>query len=397
MYIDFTNEINKYPLLDLDDVNLLNQFFNEPRIYNRIQHIEGNRRNLMNVWIFLSVLCIIWIAWILYLANNQLITGRTTSRLVFGLIIWIMWSRAWVQNLYKESNIKKSIMPIFVNHIDSKIQFSTWGGYLDESNVILAEKWIINQYDLEEFTEDSIKFKPFEWITISGAEIKTMKETMIKSKEDEKYYTINNHCYIIKIEYTNPKIRLLNWVRIKKDRNENFHYINLISILPPILLTWFIHFILSNKWINLNKIEYLILFVILFFIVRSVIKHWIGKERTKMENYEFEKKYDVYCDDKIESRTVLTPSFMYKLMYYADKIDPKRIYEFHFIENTIYIKFDIQKSWIKKYMEFSFWKNVNKNLAQYVEFYLEIKNILDLVEDLNLIYLDKDNINNETL
>ena len=48
-------------------------------------------------------------------------------------------------------------------------------------------------------------------------------------------------------------------------------------------------------------------------------------------------------------------------------------------------------------MEFNFWKNVNTNLAQYVEFYLEIKNILDLVEDLNLIYLDKDNSNFENI
>lgn len=397
MYIDFTNEINKYPLLDLEDVKILNLFFNNPKIYNRIQHIEENRRNLINVWIFLSVLSIIWIGLILYLSSNKIITETQTSRWVFLLVVWIIWSRAWVQNLYKETNVKKSLMPIFVNTINSKIQFSNSGGYLDESSVVLAEKRLINSYDLEEFIEDSIKFNVSEGITISWAEIKTSKETMIKSKADEKYYTINNHCYIIKIEYANPKIRLQNWVRIKKDRNENSLYLSIISLLPAALLTGFIHFIMSNKWILFNKIEYLIIFLILFIIVRYIIKHWIGKERTKMENYEFEKKFDVYCDDKIESRMVLTPSLMYKLLYYAEKINPKRIYEFHFVENTIYIKFDIQKSWIKKYMEFNFWKNVNTNLAQYVEFYLEIKNILDLVEDLNLIYLDKDNSNFENI
>jgi hypothetical protein len=40
-------------------------------------------------------------------------------------------------------------------------------------------------------------------------------------------------------------------------------------------------------------------------------------------------------------------------------------------------------------MDFSSWKSVFKNLEDYVEFYLELKNIANLTTDLKLFYYDK--------
>lgn len=63
--------------------------------------------------------------------------------------------------------------------------------------------------------------------------------------------------------------------------------------------------------------------------------------------------------NEIETRKILTPSF-------------------------IYIKNDIDG----EFLEMSFFKSSLKNLQDYAEFYLEIKNILDLATDLKLWFYD---------
>jgi len=64
----------------------------------------------------------------------------------------------------------------------------------------------------------------------------------------------------------------------------------------------------------------------------------------KLENIDFEKEFDVYSEDKIESRVLLTPSFMYRLVDYVNKISRKRIYELFFKDDYIYVKYDILKT-----------------------------------------------------
>jgi len=102
---------------------------------------------------------------------------------------------------------------------------------------------------------------------------------------------------------------------------------------------------------------------------------------------EFEQKFDVYCQDDIESRKLLTPDFMYRILDYSNKIWKKRKYSFYFKDNIFYIKLDLTKvkSW---YMDVNMFSNVFKNLKAYIEFYVEIKNIKSLSQDLKLFYFD---------
>ncbi len=51
---------------------------------------------------------------------------------------------------------------------------------------------------------------------------------------------------------------------------------------------------------------------------------------------EFEKLFDVRCDDQIMSRRVLTPAFMDRLVDFVKKTKGK--YEFMFEGNALYVK-----------------------------------------------------------
>lgn len=390
MNLDFTNTASKYSLLDSNDITLLNNFFNQQDILDKLEEIEKWRKMIFKVWSTVSVIWILAIAVIMLLWNNIPNFQNISSFVTIWIWIIIIGTRIRLNYKYTKVNIKHHIMPKFVEKLGKDIKYSPTGWLLDDNTVSLVEKKIISSYDREDFVEDSIKFNVSDSITISWAEIQTSnKHTTHTKNGTQTRYVVNNHCYIIKIQYKNPKLFLKNWIRIKKDTNENSFYMTLIPTLPTIFVMWLIIFLATSQSFHLGIINYIILFIWLYTIFYFITKHIKGKNRTKMENHEFEKKFDVYCDDEIESRMILTPSFMFRILDYVSKISDKRVYEIHFFEDVIYVKFDIQSSWIWSYMEFSMRQNVKENLAQYVEFYVEIKNILSLVEDLNLIYLDK--------
>lgn len=76
---------------------------------------------------------------------------------------------------------------------------------------------------------------------------------------------------------------------------------------------------------------------------------------------------------------------MYRIYDYTNKIDKNRKYSLYFKDDYIYIKFDVSSD----FLEISAFKSLLKNLTQYVEFYLEMKNISALADDLKLGFYDK--------
>ena len=88
-------------------------------------------------------------------------------------------------------------------------------------------------------------------------------------------------------------------------------------------------------------IFFLTILAVMLVITYQVYSRIINKNRVKTENSEFEKKFDVYCTDQVTSRAILTPSFMYKIFDFVNRISKRRIYEFFFIDKTIYIKLNL--------------------------------------------------------
>ena len=110
-----------------------------------------------------------------------------------------------------------------------------------------------------------------------------------------------------------------------------------------------------------------------------------NKNRIRLENIDFEKEFNVFSNDKILSRQVLNPAFMYRIYDYVNKVNKNRKYSFFIEKDYIYVKHEI--AW--DFLEISFFKSLFRNLKDYVEFYLEIKNIWELSTDLKLCFYDK--------
>ncbi len=102
-----------------------------------------------------------------------------------------------------------------------------------------------------------------------------------------------------------------------------------------------------------------------------------------MENIEFEKMFDVKCEDQITSRMILTPAFMDRIVQFVQKTNHR--YEFLFESNILYVKRHILSSYLEAGTE----KNMLTNLSGFVQFYIDMKEIIQFSHDMNLMYLSK--------
>lgn len=109
-----------------------------------------------------------------------------------------------------------------------------------------------------------------------------------------------------------------------------------------------------------------------------------------MENIEFENFFDVYSKDQILSRTIITPSFMDKIVKFTKEKD--FYYEFLFIKNWFYIKYE---NWLELNESNNNLNNDNfsNKILNLLYWYKKLKNIIDFVIEMWLINYSKFNIN----
>ncbi len=96
----------------------------------------------------------------------------------------------------------------------------------------------------------------------------------------------------------------------------------------------------------------------------------------KLENLEFEREFVVKSTDPVEARYILTPSLMERVMNLQRKYNK---IQFSFIASKMYIAIPSNKD----RFEPSIFKNVN-NFELIKDFYNEITEIINIIEELNL-------------
>ena len=339
MNIDFAG-IAAERHLDTSDVDLLNSFFNSADIIHHLVDIEAKRKKLVKEMYLVIILIVVATAALSYFFN-------ASNVIIFGIFA-IGWYIGLVKKRFnKWLSIKNTIMPLFVKKINPAIEYTSGSTLFPETVDQLYNKiWLLNWYDRVDLQEDSVKYmlgyssddKASHSIELCGCEIETSVRR--RGSKWSVHYDMSNHCYMLKLTFLEPRFTLKSVVKIKHDSCD----------IP----------------------------VFGFFA-----KLFSGKRRVVMENVDFEKQYDVLSDDPVESRMFVTPSFMTKLLDFSKKTNKK--YEFYFKGNEVYIKGNLAHD----YMEFSLNKNVFENTTDYVQFYVEIKNIKDVVKDLWLFYYDK--------
>lgn len=115
-----------------------------------------------------------------------------------------------------------------------------------------------------------------------------------------------------------------------------------------------------------------------------ILRRWhIGRKRVRLENTEFEKYFDVKCEDQIGSRMIITPAFMDRLVRLASS--SKYHYELLYKADRFYIKWSVGSD----YLEVNTWKNIRENVGTFIAWYAQMKEILTFVFDMRLMYYAK--------
>jgi hypothetical protein len=110
----------------------------------------------------------------------------------------------------------------------------------------------------------------------------------------------------------------------------------------------------------------------------SRIQSWNKKrgKLIKLENPEFEKYFVVYGEDQIESRYILSPDLMERIVSFRKKIK-KNIY-LSFVNNKVFIAISTQNLFAARiFLNLLQFKTIEK-------YYSSLRIGIDLVEDFNL-------------
>lgn len=292
-----------------------------------------------------------------------------------------------------EIPLKEKVLKRLCPVLYSKLEYSHDGKYSFSEMKDLVKKRFLNSYDSIKIVEDSIFFpmqKDGKNFYVHGFELKT---TETRGSGRDRRTVTTNHDYLIKAEFPQARIPMNADLFIKTDAFDNIKKQGLIGIIYYILISiifavlFFLFFKLSIR--TGNFVIPLFMVVILGLMGYFVFKDKKEREklRVKLENIEFEKFFDVYCDDQVTSRMIITPAFMDRLVQFSQKTGNQ--YEFLFRSNIMYVKREINGA----YLEAGTSKDMTKNLDGYVKFYTDMREIMQFVYDMNLMYLSKTDVN----
>jgi len=352
--------INNKILDDDMEINKFDTFFSNPELIEELNKVEKNR---IKRYIWLSLCIVIFL---------------------LGLYFWF-WIIGIIPIFYVlyiyykkiDLNIKEKILTKLSKEIDSNLEYDYWKKYAFWELNKLRELNFINSYDSIKKIEDSIWFylqQNWKYAVIQWYELRTTK-TSWSWKNRRTVET--NHCYLLKIKIPSARIKIEKDIYIKSDSADNKWTTIFISIF-----LWIIAWLVAYAYFQ-NLTNWIISFLLIILLSYTFINKYNNSNRIKLENIEFEKIYDVICEDQISSRMIITPAFMDRLVNLSKKT--KRKYEFILQNNTIYIKWKLESS----YLEINTWKKITTNIKWFIDWYIEMKEILLFVKEMQILYLSK--------
>ncbi|MDH6357951.1 DUF3137 domain-containing protein [Parabacteroides sp. PF5-9] len=103
----------------------------------------------------------------------------------------------------------------------------------------------------------------------------------------------------------------------------------------------------------------------------------LKQNRVKLENGEFEKRFDVFSDDQVEARYLLTPSMMERIVELDKRFDEGVI--FSFCRSNIMIAIHNETN----HFEAGLWTKINDREVIYRD-YMMITSLIAIIDELNL-------------
>jgi len=356
-----------------------------------------------------DIVFVLWIIFISLIVVSTVYYIFGENAVIFFQIFIAIFILSVIYYYYNENNNNSKKQEIEaklkqkVKQIDKKIEYNVKDKFPISFKKFWEKSKFMEKYDIIKKQEDYIKIEDKDY-QLYWMEIGTLISYYSDSWKD---YRIANHSYILLIEILNHRFPIKSDITLKPDVNTHIiHKVlywledinNVLDVIYILVKNFNISLIF--KIIILISIVLLISYIVEWnllnsFTVRSIIL-WISilvgieitsKNRVKMENEEFEKIFDVYSENEVEARRLLTPKMMEKLVELVNK-SWKKGWAFTFSWNKIYAKFDVHKDFLEvKGVDDKEWMSI---------FLKEIELIKDLVNYINLEYFSEDMfINND--
>ena len=403
--IDFnTLPEEKKKNLSQEEITSLNGLFMDPTIQQQLEDIEEQRK-IRQKWKYIvygwsTIITLIFsfilgvgdsiitrlLSWFFYTIG----TGDNS----FSPVIYLAFGLYWIGMgiLYKkfsskiEIPLKTEVLKKMCPILYSKLDYSHDTKYSFDELELLSAKKFLSSYDTIEAVEDSTHFEienNGKLFSVNGFEVKTSEVRW--SGKDRKRET-TNHCYLMRAVFPNARIPLQNDLLIVKDQADGWS--GILYIFAALwFMIWscasFILFLFITAPIGISLFFDIIAGWIVSYIMYYYRKKHINTNRVQLENMEFEKLFDVKCEDQITSRMIITPAFMDRIVSFVNKTGNE--YEFLMQGNIMYIKRQIHGTYLEAWTE----KNILTNLKWFTQFYTDMREIIQFTYDMNLMYLSK--------
>lgn len=377
--------------LSPEEIMSLNGLFADPIIQKQLEDIEVQRK-IRQKWkyVIYGVCTILAVVLSLFLGQWNIVTGffytigsgdDSFSPVIWSTIISYTIGMGYLYQRFSskiEIPLKTEVLQKMCPLLYSKLEYSYDAKYSFDELDLLRSKDVLASYDSLDRVEDSLHFdveSGGKIFSVNGFEVETSE---VRGSGKNRKRVTTNHCYLIKAVFPNARIPLGSDLHIVTDQ---FDAPVSKKLLIPIIVGIFVFvfsFVLSQM-MSVGIIAGLMMWCgVYFFQNRSQ-----SKNRVQLENVEFEKLFDVKCEDPITSRMIITPAFMDRIVSFVHKTGNR--YEFLMQGNTMYIKRYIDGSYLEAGTE----KNMLTNLVGFAQFYTDMREVLQFTYDMNLMYLSK--------
>lgn len=325
-----------------------------------------------------TVLLIVWLSfsWIQFEQLN--VIGPILEKwwmpifwicLFFSVAIdFILW---WRKYHFDEKN-KDKLVNTLGKILHSQFQFSYTDSYwFREDLPKLQTEWLI--LDSTSRLSDTLRI-PLDFAILQWAEINDWgSKKSIRGYLAKAYFTwFRKNATIL--------IRHKTLTNTMKHENWKVSFLAILFATFPILI--------SLDMIKEDLFSAVFTFSLWLVILAIIIFIWLDtrkqkKQKYTLENVEFNEIFQVRSNDEIESRMIVTPALMDRILTFSRKTQQK--YSILFSEDTIYFRREIKSS----FLEFNIHEGKEIFMQSVVGIYIELREILSLVHDLNLMYYSK--------
>lgn len=330
---------------------------------------------------------------ILYLNNSVIEINILFSILIIVIILYYynlfnIWN-SWFFNYSDSNNIKEKIFSDFIDNMFDWAKFSFEDKYFDEKIFQLKRTWFIKPYDRVKKFNNSLEFN---YLSANEkiATIKWIEFHSEKKSKDSKWNTKwskANHCYIQKIEI-NSKDKNIFW-------DNEIKIIDMSSIVKAYYFVLIFVFIISVIWassawsiswfLSTFIITFLLVWIFFWLPILLIIKFfsffYSKKNKVKLEDIEFNKRFKIVAKDQINVRNILDSRTINSIKELTKKF-PYNRFDFFLSWNYIYIFIHLNSNF------FEFWNYLflNSTFISYINFYILCREIFTMPEYLYLDY-----------